>query len=140
MNELYEEFKDDIDFLTIYISEAHPCDEWSMYSYVDVDQHKTMQDRINAAYKYQQLADTKMTIVVDIIDDEDNAETLYASWPDRLYIIQNKEIVFKGDLGPNGYKIDKVKEWINQYLLSKNMTQFEKNVNKKQLNGFFGSV
>ena len=136
-NQLYQEFHDDVDFLTIYISEAHPCDEWSMFSYVDVDQHKTMQDRMNAAYKYQQLANTKMTIVLDMIDDKDNAETLYASWPDRFYIIQNKKIVFKGELGPNGYKPDKVEEWINQYLLSKSITQFDKNVKNEAIKSSF---
>ena len=81
-----------------------------------------MNDRRDAAYKYQKLANTKMPIVLDMINQKDNAQTLYSSWPDRFYVILNTRIVYKGGVGPDGYRPNEVEAWLNSFFASKSRT------------------
>ena len=36
----------------------------------------------------------------------------YFSWPERLYIILDGRIVYKGGMGPNDYRIEEVVQWL----------------------------
>ncbi len=48
--QIYEDYKDHADFLTVYVREAHPTDEWQMKSNLKDDvcyaQPKTLQQRV----------------------------------------------------------------------------------------------
>ena len=50
MVKIYEDYKDHADFLTVYVREAHPTDEWQMKSNVKDDvcyaQPKTLEQRM----------------------------------------------------------------------------------------------
>ena len=53
IQELSDEFScRGIQFMTMYISEAHPVDEWRMYSDIEYNQPKTVQERQRAAKLY----------------------------------------------------------------------------------------
>ena len=50
------------------------------------------------------------------MDDIDNrANALYAGWPERFYILDEKGvIVYKGKPGPFGYHPEEVESWLAQ--------------------------
>ncbi len=114
---------DRADFLTVYLREVHAKDEWTFYSYVDINQPKTVYERQLAAKKYVNLSKTKCPIALDFIDliknatleNEISCEKAYSAWPDRLYIILKGVIAYVGGVGPNGYKPKEVGNWLEKY-------------------------
>lgn len=48
-----------------------------------------------------------------LVDDMGNpADSIYAGWPERLYIVENGAIVYKGKTGPFGYEPGEVEAWL----------------------------
>ena len=45
---------------------------------------------------------------------EGNIADRYGAWPERLYIIIDGIVVYKGNVGPFGYKLPEVKEFLAQ--------------------------
>ena len=104
-------------FLTIYIREAHPLDEWQMDSNVKDDvcypQPKTTEDRVRIANDFVKRFRFQLPLLVDPIDDRANA--IYAGWPERLYVIdETGTIVYKGKPGPFGYHPEEVAAWLKE--------------------------
>jgi hypothetical protein len=117
MLDLHQRFRVSVDFLCIYISEAHPINEWLLYSEVCFRQPRTLEERIAIARKL--ISETGMDerlVTVDVMDD--NAEIAFAAWPERLFIIQNGRIVYKGGTGPFHYHPEEVEQWIAAFLAS----------------------
>lgn len=116
--ELVEKYREKVDFLTVYISEAHPSDGWKMKTNSDMDvcyrQPKTLKSRINIAKSFVEREEFEdIPFVVDDITNE-GADT-YQSLPERIYIIENNRISYRGGLGPIGYKLYEVVGWVAQY-------------------------
>lgn len=110
--------KCDARFLTIYIEEAHADDEWKLpESKVETEMntsipvHKNINDRIAAACMLQ--AKRKIP-QLDLVCDsmEGNIADRYGAWPERLYIIVDGVVVYKGGIGPFEYKLWEVQEWL----------------------------
>lgn len=72
-------------WLLVYICEAHACDEWPIGSSVVVPQHKTIEDRMAACGECCEALQLRLPVVLDCIDNEFNNE--YACWPLRFYLI-----------------------------------------------------
>ena len=103
-------------FITIYIAEAHAIDEWNIYKDIEpIKQHKSINDRLDAAKCFMDKTKTKVDVYLDDMDN--NSLKKYSSSPDRLYIIDvyKNQIVFIGDMGPTGYKPEKVDEFLKNY-------------------------
>ena len=50
LNALFKDYKDRADFLCVYLAEAHPRGRWVFSDeFSFMDQHKTIQDRIDVA-------------------------------------------------------------------------------------------
>ena len=98
-----------------------------------------MLDRYDCCMKYlDKYPETKIPIFMDLMkhsfkdlnnniknninkkygkwNDLINAEYAYTAWPDRLYIIYNKKIVFKSGIGPDGYLLDEMEESLKKYI------------------------
>lgn len=108
------EFANIADFITIYVDEAHPYDSGDLtddYKY-RYNTHQKMQDRIEAA---QGLANEFQAcpILVDLMDNR--ASSAYGALPERLYILLNGKIVYIGDMGPFGYKLEEIESWLQKY-------------------------
>jgi len=116
MNSMFEKYKNKANFVCIYISEAHATDEWFLYSEACVKQPKTLEERINVASNYMTKFQISFPVVVDSITNE--ADKGYAAWPERLFVIQSKRIVFKGKKGPEGYHPEEVEAWLEAYYSS----------------------
>jgi len=106
LHRIYDEFKDRANFLTIYISEAHPEDEWQMDSNRDeklvFKQPKTFDERKALAKVLVERLHYRMPVAVDSLDNA--AEKAFAAWPERIYILDaGGRVLYKGDPGPFGF-------------------------------------
>jgi hypothetical protein len=102
-------------FLTIYIKEAHPTDEWQMDSNeeegVCYPQPKTLAERVAVAREFVQRHDFEIPLLVDPMSNP--ADELYAGWPERLYVIDERGIIaYKGATGPFGFEPEEVEAWL----------------------------
>jgi Iodothyronine deiodinase len=103
------------DFLTVYIREAHPLDEWQMDSNEKEDvcypQPRTLADRLRIANDFVKRFHYDVALAVDPMDNPGNAA--YAGWPERFYIVdEHGTIVYKGKPGPFGYHPEEVEAWL----------------------------
>jgi hypothetical protein len=116
---IYSDYKDNVDFLTIYIREAHPTDEWQMKSNdkdkddVCYAQPKTLEQRVVIANDFTQRF--KYPVPFGIDEMSNGANDAYAAWPERLYIIdESGRITYKGGNGPFKYDPKEVRSWLAQ--------------------------
>ena len=113
--QIYNDYKDRADFLTVYVREAHPTDEWQMKSNVKDDvcyaQPRTLEQRVAIAKDFT--ARYKFPLPFGIDDMSNAADKAYAAWPERLYILdETGHIVYRGGMGPFHYKPAEVREWL----------------------------
>ena len=104
-------------FLTVYIKEAHPEDEWQMDANekesVCYPQPKTLAQRVAIANDFVRRFDYRIPILVDGMDSR--ADALYAGWPERFYVVdESGRIVYKGKPGPFGYHPEEVEAWLGR--------------------------
>jgi len=115
---MYERFGDRADFLTVYIREAHPDDEWQMQPNLDQGvcylQPKTLEQRVAIANDFTRRFKFPLPLAVDAMDD--TANRAYAAWPERLYVIETDgRIAYKGGVGPFDYKPAEVHAWLEAH-------------------------
>ena len=105
---MVEEFKENVDFLIIYIDEAHPTDGWTAgMSEFHIAQHATIQDRIEAAKVFVKKMDIKCDVFTDLISND--ATNAYGALYDRLYVVQSGVIYYQGGMGPENYNIKELR-------------------------------
>ena len=113
--QIYNDYKDHADFLTVYVREAHPTDEWQMKSNVKDDvcyaQPKTLEQRVAIANDFVQRQKYPLPFGID--DMNNAANNAFAAWPERLYIVdENGRIAYRGGNGPFKYNPAEVREWL----------------------------
>lgn len=104
------------DFVVVYIEEAHPSDGWFFHNNISIPQHRKLDDRIMAARKLEDIG-TKCPIVVDQMSNDANKR--YGALFERLYVIQDGVIVYAGERGPVGYKVEELESWLQNYKTGK---------------------
>lgn len=111
LNKLYEQYRDKVDFLLVYITEAHPSDVWQMESNVKEKvvfaSPRSQDDRASVAGTCVR----KLGIEIPALLDEfgNSAESAYTAWPDRIYMIdRNGKVAYKSKPGPFGFKSDEL--------------------------------
>ncbi len=117
MAAIQQRFADRAEFLTIYIKEAHPEDEWQLGVNEDESvcygQPTTLAGRVAISNDFVQRFDYQMPLVIDPIDNP--AELAYAAWPERLYIVdESGSVAYKGGVGPFGYDPDELEAWLDE--------------------------
>eukprot|EP00808_Paulinella_micropora_P011904 g38167.t1 len=95
LRQLWTTYHTGVDFLAVYITEAHAKDEWPVGpTFSFAEQPKTQAARLALARLHQQRSQLPFPVVVD--DIATNAfETLYAAWPYRFYILYQGRIMYK---------------------------------------------
>ncbi|XP_068247129.1 type I iodothyronine deiodinase-like [Palaemon carinicauda] len=111
--ELTEDFSEVADFVLVYIAEAHPTDGWVIEGNIEVANHKSLQDRFAAAQRMIDLEPQSCPVLIDPLTDE--SSKAYAGLPERLYIILDGVIVYKGARGPTGYRLEEVEQWLKKF-------------------------
>jgi len=121
MHSLYHQLKDSVDFLTVYILEAHAQDEWPISSsrfdpkqeMILVEQPKFTLDRITLAKQFIERHSYELPVLVDKIDNA--FEEVYAPWPLRFYIVYNGVLVYKAQPVNCTYRIETFRDAVVQY-------------------------
>jgi len=87
MNDLYEDFQgDDVEFLFVYVREAHPGDE--------LPAHDSLDDKVRAAELLRQEEDIDMPIIVDELNGAIHRK--YGKLPNATFIIDKSgRVAFK---------------------------------------------
>ena len=129
LHNLYQKYYGQVQFVKIYIREAHPVDGWWFGKGVmstlltlsrskasrDLYDPKTIQERRSAADDCQQSLGYGIKTYVDEMDDAVNEA--YAAWPTRLYLIDtNGRVVYHGGLGPFDFHPRKLGAAIERHL------------------------
>ena len=115
LEELRKQYEAELDFLYIYIKEAHPDDEWQMDTNVEeqlvFEQPRTFAERMRLAQTFVSEMDIEGPVVVDEIDNIANA--CFAAWPERLYVIDTDgRIAYKGGMGPFEFDTDELEDFL----------------------------
>ena len=129
---MYEQYHEEIQFLNIYIREAHPIDGWWLgrrltktiiqklfpFPRASMEHYdpKTIEERRAIAGECQAAVKFGVRTYVDEMDDKVNIA--YAAWPTRFYLIGlDGRVVYAGGLGPYGFMKSK-EQWnaIDDYL------------------------
>jgi len=103
----------EVEFITVYISEAHPTDEWHLFKEVDYAQPKTLEERVELTKGYVECTSIRGKVVTDVIEDE--AEKMFSAWPERLYVVLDGRVLYAGGKGPFGYRIDHLQSFLEDY-------------------------
>ena len=109
LNEIFRNYRDQIEFGCIYIREAHPDDSVGGYRTennrsigITYNQPSTIEERGDVAEVCVLDLNLEMPMYLDGMDDD--AEKKYAGWPERLYVIgADKKIAYAGEMGPLGF-------------------------------------
>ena len=117
MVKIYNDYKDRADFLTVYVREAHPTDEWQMKSNVKEDvcyaQPKTLEQRVAIAKDFVERQKYPLPFGID--DMNNAADLAYSAWPERLYVIdEHGRIAYAGGMGPFNYDPQEVRAWLTK--------------------------
>ena len=117
LRDLYAQYRDSVQFLVIYIREAHPIDGWDMGSKHRLHDPKTIEERRQVAGVCEVAMQHGIRTYVDEMDDA--VMTVYAAWPERLYLIgQNGRVVYAGGRGPRGFSPVELKAAIDDLIES----------------------
>ncbi len=109
LNELYAEYKDQVQFYIVYIREAHPADGWQVPNNLIEDiiyvEPTTDEERSEIASACQIDLDLHMPMLVDPIDND--IDEKYVGLPMRMFLVESDgKIAFAGDKGPFGWDDD----------------------------------
>ena len=77
MNDLYEDFGDEVEFLFVYVREAHPGEE--------LGPHQDMREKVQAAEMLREEEDVEMPIIVDDLNGRIHKK--YGKAPNPTYLI-----------------------------------------------------
>jgi len=127
--ELYEEYHERVQFLNIYIREAHPKDGWWLgrrltktivkkySSKVSMEYYdpETIEERRAVAGDCETALEYGIRTYVDGMDDYVNRT--YAAWPTRSYLVGiDGRILYAGKMGPTSLKPKELKEALDENL------------------------
>lgn len=111
------EFESKVNFLSIYLKEAHPQDGWPLGQHVCVLNHKCIEDRIETAQRFLRETGFKLTMVVDSM--EDGFMDTFKAHPERFYGIVDCKLQFKAFPVEAYYLVSDIRTWLLDYFESK---------------------
>lgn len=111
MTEVYQRYRDRVEFFVVYVQEAHPTDGWQTDSNIQEGvlfrQHRSYEEREEVA----QTCSIDLHIGLPILIEEmDNAiDEAYGAAPERLYLVgADGRVAYHGGAGPHFFDLD---EW-----------------------------
>ena len=130
LHDLYVRYHDRVQFLMIYIREAHPVDGWwlgggmtrlvtktiGFTAVTDVYDPKTIEERQAVAGRCE--VDLRYDIQTYVDEMDDAVSKAYAAFPTRLYLVGlDGRVVYAGGLGPFGFNPAELGAAIEEYLI-----------------------
>ena len=136
-NRLSTQFANRANFFVVYIREAHPQEGWTFEGNTSVIEAKEIQDRRDAIeimikeWKYlcpdlrlnlneiditdgTNKRDGAISVVIDNMDNQ--LDRAFDAWEERLYVLDNKKVVYKGGQGPIDYNMDGLTAFLASYI------------------------
>ena len=111
MTQIYQRFRDQVEFFVVYVQEAHPTDGWQTDSNLQdgvlFRQHQSYAEREEVA----QTCSLDLHIGLPIIIEEMNnaIDEAYGAAPERLYLVGvDGKVAYQGGAGPHFFNLD---EW-----------------------------
>ena len=106
LHALWEQWRDRVTFVVVYIREAHPEEGWVVVpnrsEEIRVNDPTTEDERVEVAAACALRLEIRMPVVVDDVDDA--IADAYGALPDRLYLIdRDGRVAFQGAPGPFGF-------------------------------------
>ena len=131
LRELYEKYRDEVEFIVVYVKEAHPSDKWWLgrtrtqqwthrqmgsLNRIDIVDPVTLEQRQKVAASCQaNLFDGVVPLFVDTIANE--VALAYTARPTRIYLIgEDGRVVYNPGIGPFGFSPDHLEPEIEAYL------------------------
>ncbi len=127
---IYKQFREDVQFLMIYVREAHPTDKWWLaetkfmrllsvmsndYPSYDTKEPENIEERrvVATACRTKLLED--MPVYVDNMDNK--VDLTYVAWPTRVYFLgTDGKVKYDSGLGPYGLSPEDLEKEITKYL------------------------
>jgi hypothetical protein len=116
LKELHATYGEKVEFLVVYITEAHALDGASPKGGADgspiVEEPTTLEERRAIAHRCDiALGLAPMTVLLDNM--KNTAGAAYVGHPDRLYLVDKEgRISFVGEKGPRGFDPDALEDAI----------------------------
>ena len=131
LRDLHEKFSEEVEFLVVYVKEAHPTDKWWLGrsrtqtllhelsgnpARLDVAEPVTLAQRRRVAASCQaNLFDGVVPLYVDLMDDR--VSQAYAAKPTRIYLIDAAgRVVYNPGIGPFGFSPKQLETEIEKHL------------------------
>jgi hypothetical protein len=131
LKQLYERYGDRIEFIVVYVKEAHSSDRWWLGrsrtqrllhefsgnpARIDVAEPVTLEQRRKVAASCQaNLFEGVVPLYVDLMDNR--VASLYTARPTRIYFIdQDGRVIYNPGIGPFGFNPDHLEPVIEAYL------------------------
>lgn len=133
---MFETYKGDVEFMIVYIREAHALDSRSPNSFGNVEDPLTDAERLAVAGVCMSKTELKgIPAIIDRVDDKVNAA--YGAWPDRLYLVgRDGNIAYAGGQGPFDFKPEQLEAAIRKELAKPAPKKSVKLLNGKDLKGW----
>lgn len=111
MEQLYNQYQEQVEFFVVYVQEAHPTDGWQVESNIEqsvlLRQHQSFDERDEAA----QSCSIGLNISIPtLVEEMDNViDEAYGAAPERLYLIgKDGRVVYHGGAGPHFFDLDEL--------------------------------
>ncbi|XP_070567475.1 type I iodothyronine deiodinase-like [Ptychodera flava] len=135
LRRLFNDYKDKIDFIFVYILEAHPADGWIMGShYSTFNDATTVDERIDAARLLIEVDTEYKTFTEDIrgvdqipilLDNMNNDfNRAYSAQPDRIFVLRDGKFEYIGETvsdslqaNPKKLASDLVRDWLETVIV-----------------------
>lgn len=116
MSEIATLFQGDVDWLTIYIREAHPLGGWEAPDQPhNVEQAATTQERLAAAMAFFEKEKVVGQTAVDGIDN--HTYRLYSAFPDRILVMNaEKRLIHVQGSGPINFQPSELQSFLAKLL------------------------
>jgi len=109
-----------MNFLTIYIVEAHGQDEWPVGDPLKINQANSIGERCGVARQFVHQYEYPIPLLVDTMDND--FSTHYSAWPIRFYVLDpHRKVLYKAQPDKkNTYdsSLPELREWIREWIKS----------------------
>lgn len=121
MHSLFEEFSSRVNFLCVYIAEAHAMDEWPINSArgsitgqpINFNQPISDSQRLSLAIQFVSDYQFLIPTVIDLIDNA--FEEAFASWPLRFFVVRDGKLVFKAQPRDTTYYFSDLRDFLIEH-------------------------
>ena len=115
MTQIYQQYKDQVEFFVVYVQEAHPTDGWQTDSNIQEGvlfrQHQSYEEREEVAQSCSLDLHIGLPILIEEIDNA--TDEAYGAAPERLYLVgKDGKVAYHGGAGPHFFDLDEWKQAI----------------------------